>query len=118
MSFLKQQLSYKTGASQPQLKCGAYVLKSELQSTKQSQKLQFKDGYLSKDDQDEVVNSNMEIIRRDGWILDVQRLDGTKVSVHVPERKVNYSGCVKMSEFINSKISSGFVEAYVCSCVH
>ena len=55
------------------------MLESELQSTKQSQKLQFKDGYLSKDDQDEVVNSNMEIIRRDGWILDVQRLDGTKV---------------------------------------
>ena len=48
-----------------------------------------KDGYLSKDDQDEVVNSNMEIIRRDGWILDVQRLDGTKVAVHVPERKFN-----------------------------
>ena len=94
MSFLKQQFSYETGASQPQLKSGAYVLESELQSTKQSQKLQFKDGYLSKDDQDEVVNSNMEIIRRDGWILDVQRLDGTKVSVHVPERKV-ISGCVK-----------------------
>ena len=94
------------------------MLKSELQSTKQSQKLQFKDGYLSKDDQDEVVNSNMEIIRRDGWILDVQRLDGTKVSVHVPERKVNYSGCVKMSVFINSKKSSGFVEACIGSCVH
>ena len=31
----------------------------------------------------------MEIIRSDGWILDVQRLDGTKVSVHVSERKVN-----------------------------
>ena len=89
MSFLKQQFSYETGISQTQLKSGAYVLESELiQSTEQSQNLQFKDGYLSKDDQDEVVNSNMEIIRRDGWILDVQRLDGTKVSVHVPERKV------------------------------
>ena len=89
MSFLKQQLSYETGASQPQLKCGAYVLKSECKKVEQNQKLQFKDAHLSKDDQDEVVNSNMEIIRRDGWILDVQRLDGTKVSVHVPERKVN-----------------------------
>ena len=64
------------------------MLKSELQNTKQSQKLQFENGYLSKDGQDEVVNSNMEIIRRDGWILDIQRLDGTKVSVHVPKRKV------------------------------
>ena len=90
MSFLKQQLSYETGASQPQLKCGAYVLESELiQSTEQSQNLQFKDGYLSKDDQDELVKSDMEIIRRDGWILDIQRLDGTKVAVYVPERKVN-----------------------------
>ena len=89
MSFLKQQLSYETGASQSQLKCGAYVLKSECKKVEQTQKLQFKDGYLSKDDRDEVVNSNMEIIRRDGWILDIQRLDGTKVSVHVPERKVN-----------------------------
>ena len=89
MSFLKQQVSYETGVSQTQLKSGAYVLESELiQSTEQSRNIQFKDGYLSKDDQDEVVNSNMEIIRRDGWILDVQRLDGTKVSVHVPERKV------------------------------
>ena len=69
------------------------MLESELQSTKQSQKLQFKDGYLSKDDQDEVVNSNMEIIRRDGWILDVQRLDGTKASVHILERKVNQWMC-------------------------
>ena len=84
------------------------MLKSELQSTKQSQKLQFKDGYLSKDDQDEVVNSNMEIIRRDGWILDVQRLDGTKASVHVPERKVN-SEYVMTLVFINSQLSSGFV---------
>ena len=58
------------------------MLELKCQSTEQSQNLQFKD------DQDEVVNSNMEIIRRDGWILDVQRLDGTKVSVHVPERKV------------------------------
>ena len=93
MSFLKQQLTYETGISQPQLKCGVYVLESEYPSTEQSQNLQFKDGYLSKDDQDEVVNSNMEIIRRDGWILDVQRLDGTKVPVHVPERKVNKRMC-------------------------
>ena len=89
MSFLKQQLSYETGASQAQLKCGAYMLKSECEMVEQSQNLQFKDGFLSKDDQDEVVNSSMEIIRRGGWILDVQRLDGTKVSIHVPERKVN-----------------------------
>ena len=65
MSFLKQQLFYETGASQSQLKCGAYVLKSEFEMVEQSQN-------LSKDDQDEVVNSNMEIIRRDGWILDVR----------------------------------------------
>ena len=89
MSFLKQQLSYETGASQSQIKSGAYVLNSEYEMVEQSQSLQFKDGYLSKDDQDELVKSDMEIIRRDGWILDIQRLDGTKVAVYVPERKVN-----------------------------
>ena len=89
MSFLKQQLSYEMGASQSQLKSGVYVLNSECEMAEQSQSLQFKDGYLSKDDQDEPVKSDMEIIRRDGWILDVQRLDGTKVAVHVPERKFN-----------------------------
>ena len=83
------------------------MLKSECETVEQSQNLQFKDGYLSKDDQDEVVNSNMEIIRRDGWILDVQRLDGTKASVHVPERKVN-SECVKMLVFINSQFKQWF----------
>ena len=39
-------------------------------------------------DEDESVQPRMQLIRRDGWILDVQRLNGTKVSVHVPERKV------------------------------
>ena len=79
------------------------MLKSEFETVKQSQNLQFKDGYLSKDDQDEVVNSNMEIIRRDGWILDVQRLDGTKVSVHVSERKVNKWMCAH----INCVVAAG-----------
>ena len=82
-SFLTQQLSCKTGVSHSQLKCGAYMLKSKVQVVQQSQELQFKDGYLCEDDKDEVVNSQMEF-QREGWILDVQRLDGTKVSVHVP----------------------------------
>ena len=91
MSFLKQQLSYTTGVSHLQLKCGAYVLESErnvvFRQEKEQEQLQFKNGYMSRDE-DESVQSTMQLIRRDGWILDVQRLNGTKVSVHVPERKV------------------------------
>ena len=59
------------------------MLKSKVQEVQQSQELQFKDGYLCGDNKDEAVNSQMEF-QREGWILDVQRLDGTKVSVHVP----------------------------------
>ena len=86
MSFIKQQLSYKTGVSLPQLKCGAYVLSSEVEEAQKCTTLQFKTGYLSKDE-DESVYSDINVTRRDGWILDVQRLDGTKVSVHVPEKR-------------------------------
>ena len=91
MSFLKQQLSYTTGVSHLQLKCGAYVLESERsvvsRQEKEQEQLQFRNGYMSRDE-DESVQPRMQLIRRDGWILDVQRLNGTKVSVHVPERKV------------------------------
>ena len=85
MSFIRQQLSYKTGVPLSRLKCGAYVLSSE--EVHKCTKLQFKTGYLSKD-KDEKVYSDICVERRIGWILDVQRLDGTKVSVHVPEKKV------------------------------
>ena len=49
MSFIKQQLSYKTGVSLPRLECGAYVLNSESDEVDSCTKLQFKTGYLSKD---------------------------------------------------------------------
>ena len=90
MSFLKQQLSYTTGVSQTQLKCGAYVLESEVVP---KQQLQFRNGYLSRDE-DDTVQSKMKLIRRDGWVLDVKRLNGTKVSVHIPERKVLPTACI------------------------
>ena len=91
-NFLTQQLSCKTGASHSQLKCGAYMFKSKVQEVQQSLELQFKDGYgYLCDDKDEAVNSQMEF-QRDGWILDVQRLNGTKVSVHIP-RNPKVSPC-------------------------
>ena len=101
MNFLTQRLSYKSGTTPVQLKCGAYILRSELEKAEQYKKLQYKYGYLSKD---EAVCSSTNLIKR-GWILDVQRLDGTKVPVSVVEKKVSllfmhYYGVATASPYV------------------
>ena len=69
------------------------MLSSEKKEAQECLKLQFKTGCLSKK-KDKGIYSDIEVTKRDGWILDVQRLDGVKVSVHVLEEKVCY-GFVK-----------------------
>ena len=69
------------------------MLGLEEKEAQESNTLQFRTGYLSKKE-DERVYSNIEVTKRDGWILDVQRLDGIKVSVHVFDEKVRILVCM------------------------
>ena len=72
--FLNQWISSTTGNTLTQLECnGLYKCNRECS---------LPSPHVSKD---------CNIIKKSGWVLDVQGIDGNKVSVHVPERMVSLS---------------------------
>ena len=72
MKFLKQELAVKTGMTLSQIECGAYSVNSNKPQGS---------NYFAKDDH--LVTAECKILRN-GWIFDLQRVDGTKVVVHAP----------------------------------
>ena len=40
---------------------------------------------------DDHVSSDYHVTKQSGWILSIQRMDGNKVSVYVPERTVRHA---------------------------
>ena len=69
---MKQELAVKTGMTLSQIECGAYSVNSNKPQGS---------NYFAKDDH--LVTAECKILRN-GWIFDLQRVDGTKVVVHAP----------------------------------
>ena len=75
---MNKWVSVETGETESQVTCGAYSglvtcgAYSGLQSDKKNQQLL----------------DHCTITRQPGWILSVQGLDGTKISVYIPEKWV------------------------------
>ena len=76
MKFLKQQLSIRTGVTVPQLGCGVYSMHFK------SHDCLHKSDYFVKAADSCIVEKACNI-KRNKWALNVQKLDGTKASVHV-----------------------------------
>ena len=83
-SFLKQQLSVRTGSTISQIESGVFsgnikrdphIKTTSLIGTK------YEDYFAKSADNHQVTKPYN--IERKGWGLDVQRLDGTKLSIHV-----------------------------------
>ena len=71
-SFLKQQLSLRTGATISQIESGVFSPCD----------------YFTKTADSHQISKPCNIMKQ-GWGLDVQRLDGTKLSVHVQFSEVS-----------------------------
>ena len=87
MKFLKQQLSIKTGVTVLQLGCGVYSMYFK------SRDCLHKSGYFVKAADSCIVEEACNITRN-YWALDVQKLDGTKVSLHVNMVSGDSNSCV------------------------
>ena len=96
MSFLKQQLSAKTGASLHQLESGGFLVAEP----DRSEHPQFSSSYLKKEADANLLSGRWDIKREKGWILDVQRLDGSKISVFVAEKMVMIHVKLRESNYI------------------
>ena len=72
MKFLKQELAVKTGLTLSQIECGPYSVNSNKPPDS---------NYFAEDDH--LVTVECKIVRN-GWMFDLQRVDGTKVIVHAP----------------------------------
>ena len=91
--FLKQQLSVRTGSTIPQIESGVFLGKTNCKDdsmTKAQNCYVFdfsNDSFKREDYFAKTADSNQITkpcdIKREGWRLDVQRLDGTKMSIHV-----------------------------------
>ena len=87
MTFLKQQLSIKTGVTVPHLGCGVYSMYFKSRDCLQ------KSDYFVKAADGSIVEEACTI-KKNNWVLDVQKLDGTKVSVHVNMVSCDSKPCV------------------------
>ena len=73
--FLKQQLSVRTGATISQIESGVFSVNTKCD-------------YFAKTADRQIVTNPCNI-RKQGWGLDMKKLDGTKLSVHVEWCKVS-----------------------------
>ena len=91
--FLKHQLSVRTGSTIPQIESGVFLGKTNCKDdsmTKAQDCYIFdfsNDSFKCEDYFAKTADSNQITkpcdIKREGWGLDLQRLDGTKMSIHV-----------------------------------
>ena len=87
--FLKQQLSVRTGSTISQIESGVFSGKTKHDSKIKTKKwpmvysldLKREDYFAKTADSHQITNPCD--IKREGWGLDVQGLDGTKMSIHV-----------------------------------
>ena len=105
--FLKQQLSVSTGSTVSQIESEVFssnTKRDPLSVSATSSVNSMCENYFAKTADNHQVTKPYDIERK-GWGLDVQRLDGTKLSVHVE--------CCKVSIFLTY-----CHQLNCCNCIH
>ena len=101
--FLKKQLSARTGLTLPQIQCGVYQKAGSdwwypYSSTKFLLLAQSRDRYKIPDVGP--VSVEMCQLKKIRWILNVQRLDGTKVPILVPSASEVSQEYISQKDFL------------------